>query len=167
LAEHDLETLSKALLTVKAADTPPVLYVTVPELTPQSALPIDQVRLEPYIRLKTLPVDLRRLVGSYVEAASLLAQIEAKVPGLPKASPTHYPSGIVELQWKFENTSVFGIALHGYKVSLKEDDAHNLVTEWQGRITWRFHGPRLIPQSGEFKSKDELLDFMTKSIITS
>jgi len=164
--EHDLETLSKKLLNAKAADTPDVLYVTVPELTPQSPLPIDQVRLEPYIRLKTLPADLRRLVGSYVEAASLLAQIEAAVPGLPRANPTHYPSGVVELQWKFENTTVFGIILRDYKVSLNEDEAHNLVTEWHGRISWRFQAPRMLPQSGEFNSKEELLKFMSERIIT-
>lgn len=165
--EHDLETLSKHLLSVKAADTPDVLYITVPELAPQSTLPIDQIRLEPYVRLKTLPADMRCLVGSYVEAASLLAKIEAAVPGLPRANPTHYPNGIVEFQWRFENTSIFGVMLHGHKVTLKEDETHNLTTEWHGRITWRFQGPRMLPQSGEFKSKEELLDFMTKSIVTS
>lgn len=162
----DLETLNKSLVYVKSADTPEIFYAILPELNPASSLPIDQLRLEPYVRLKGLPLDLRRLVASYAEAAALTQRIEQLIPGIPRAVPTHYPSGIVELQWKFDNTSVFAVALHGYKIALKEE-GDELMAYRQGKITWRFHGPRMAPQAGEFKSLDELLDFMAKSIVTT
>lgn len=160
----DLPTLSKSILYAQAVDTPDIINVVVPEENPPTTLPKDQVRLESYVRLKSLPLDVMRLILCITEARSIGNKIAVAVPFLPKVTPSHYPSGIVEMQWKLDAGGVFGIILHNFSFKLEEKDKKFSVTR-SGKISWRFHGPGLHPQNGDFESVDDLIDFMKKCFI--
>lgn len=160
----DLETLNKSLIYAKSMDTPDTIYAIVPEANPGSPLPKDQVRLESYVRLKSLPFDLMKLVLCITEARSISNKVAEIVPFLPVATPTHHLSGVVELNWKLDNGGMFGIILHGFSFSLDEEEG-GFVVNRKGRITWRFTAPGLRQKQGEFRSVEELLEFMGKSFI--
>lgn len=160
----DLASLSKKIIYSAAPDTPDTLYVVVPEANPATPEPTSQVRLETYVRVKSLPIDLMRLVMSSIEANSVCNKIAEAVPFLPKATPTHYPSGIVELQWKLDKGAVFGVILHNFSFGLRFENK-DFEVERKGKIGWRFNAPGSHPQSGEFKSVEELVDFMGKCFV--
>jgi hypothetical protein len=162
--EPDIETLNKKLIFARSMDTPDTVYAVVPEANPVSTFPKDQVRLETYVRLKSLPSDMMKLVLCITEARSIANKISQAVPFLPKASPKHYPSGVVEMQWPLDKGGIFGIVLHGFTSYLDEED-EELRVKKSGRITWRFHGPQTRHQHGEFKSVDELMEFFKTSFI--
>lgn len=160
----DLASLNKKIIYSASPDTPDTLYVIVPEANPATPAPVDQVRLETYVRVKSLPVDLMRLVMTANEAKIISNKIAEAVPYLPKASPTHYPSGVVELQWKLDKGGVFGIVLHNFSFSLEFENKEFSVSR-KGKIGWRFHAPGTHPQNGEFKTVEELIDFMGKCFV--
>lgn len=161
----DLETLNKSLIYAKSMDTPDTIYAIVPEANPGSPLPKDQVRLESYVRLKSLPFDLMKLVLCITEGRSISNKVAEIVPFLPVATPKHHLSGVVELNWKLDNGGMFGIILHGFSFSLEEEEEGDFVVKRKGRITWQFQAPGLRHRHGEFKSVEELLEFMGKSFI--
>lgn len=159
----DIDTLNKKIIFSDKPDTPDCLHIVVPELNPASTLPRDQFRLETYIRLKSLPSDMVHMVGCLLEAKALCNKIENTIPALPRAKPRHHPNGVVELQWKMDDGSIFGVILHNFIINLTED-GNEFILERKGKISWRYHGPKIRPQQGEFKSSAELLEFMTQSI---
>ena len=161
----DIKTLAKDLIATETHDVPNTLNVLVPSVLPESRLPLDQVRLESYVRLRALPDDLRRIVGTLIESESIAEKIAVVAPGLDRAHPSYYPSGIVELQWKLDDGSVFGLILSSYSAKLVDSEA-GIQLEKNIKIAWRFHGPRQRPSSGEFKDLPEALDFMGKSFVT-
>lgn len=160
----DLKTLNKSIIYAESMDTPDTIYAVVPNADPQSILPKDQVRLEAYVRLKALPLDVMKLVVCITEARNISNKIAEVVPFLDRAEPRHHPSGVVEMQWKLDAGAVFGIILHGFSFSL-EEDGESFTIERKGKITWRFHGPGVSPRSGEFKSVDELIEFMGQCFV--
>lgn len=166
MTQPDIESLNKALIFPAKPDTPGLVYAAVEVANPSSMAPLDRYSLEPYLRLKALPQDIMRLVMCVVEGQDLSDKISALVPGLGRAQPTHYPSGVVELQWKLDDGSIFGLVLSGFASKLKESNGQ-LSVERCGRIKWRFHGPRNNPQHGEFENVEELLEFVSKSFVTS
>lgn len=163
---HDIDSLNKGIIYPTRPDAPNLFYAAVEQANPASPALVDRYALEPYVRLKTLPTDLLRLVMCVVEAQSITEKVSALVPDLARAQPTYYLSGIVELQWKLDDGSIFGLVLKGFASKLIETDGQ-LSVQRHGKITWRFHGPKSAPQHGEFDSVEELLEFVSKSFITS
>lgn len=160
----DIKSLSKSIINVESPDIVDLLAITVPEITPKSLSSLDQIRFEPYVRLKALPDDVRRLVAVIIAANEISSRVVGLVPSLTRAEPTYYPSGIAELQWKMDDSSVFGLILSNYYLKLTEENG-KISIEKSIKIGWRFHGPHQYPQSGEFKSLDEALDFISKSFV--
>ena len=161
----DIKSLSKEIIVSENSDLIDLLAIVVPDLTPKTSDLIDQVKFEPFIRLKALPDDIRRLVATIVATNEISDKIATLVPDLGRATPTYYPSGIAELQWKLDDTSIFGLILSNFSVKLVESNG-NLKLEKNIKVGWRFHGPRQHPKSGEFKSVEETLDFISKSFVT-
>ena len=160
----DIATLNKSIIYVQSMDTPDTLYTVVPNANPQSSQPKDQVRLEAYVRLKSLPLDVLKLVVCITEAQSISNRIVEAVPFLPRAEPRHHLSGVVEMQWKLDANAMFRIILHGFSFALVEEE-ETFAIEKKGRISWSFHGPGVAQRQGEFKSVDELIDFMRQCFV--
>lgn len=161
----DIESLNKSIIFPKTPDAPDLVYVAVEQINPPSLAPVDQFRLEPYVRIKALPPDTMRLVTSIIEGQSISAKVSAIVPDLGVARLSYYPNGIVELQWPLDDGSIFGLILKSFSSKLVESNG-SLSVERHGKITWRYHGPKSNPQHGEFANVEELLDFVSKSFVT-
>jgi hypothetical protein len=158
----DIVTLAKDIIYPERPDIVPKLYVAIqqPDADPED-IPF---RLETYIRLASMPEELKALVQVSTLAQTIGEKIFSLAPSMGRPTVTHHIAGLVELQWSLSDGANFGLIFSNPKVVLTLDNQVLSVAE-NLRIRWRFHSQKIRPINGEFKSAEELYDFVEKNVV--
>jgi len=152
----EIESLNVDCLVSKRLDAPNDLLVSFK----------DTDNLEKYVRLASLPGDIKQLVTGIIEAENVKNLIKKELSYLPAPTIGYNLNGTIQLYFTLETGDIFSIILINYnkKSSIKNGMLTHATT---GSIRWSFNSRKFAPQKGECDTVEDLIKFMKESLTLS